>query len=146
MSAFAGTKEAVALGEWRPDIMSLDDHSDLVLDRPPTHVGAPEADAWPMVIAWGRATLHQPDCSLACNADSIQRIANVLRSMRPRLRRGKPHAATGHLHAHFTAHYALPRDNAVAPGDKHGPLRVVFEAPDVSLRTIVIMPPVRYGW
>jgi hypothetical protein len=98
-----------------------------------------DPDAWRMVIAWDRTTPLQPDGSLVCDAGIIQRIANVLRWMRPALRRGKPHATTGQLQAHFITYYAFPKDNPVSPGDKHCPLRVVFDPPDASPRVIVIV-------
>ena len=105
-----------------------------------------DPDAWRMVIAWDRATPRQPDGSLVCDADIIQRIANVLRWMRLALRRRKPHAGAGQAQAHFIAYYAFPKDNPVLPGDKHCPLRAVYGPPDASPRAIVIMPPARYGW
>lgn len=104
-----------------------------------------DPDAWRMVITWDRDTPRQPDGSLACDADIIQRIANVLRWMRPALRRCKPHAATGHLQAHFIAYYAFTNDNPVAPGDKHYPLCVVLEASDETPRAIVIRLPEPHG-
>jgi hypothetical protein len=50
---------------------------------------------------------------------TISRVANVLRWLRPALRRARPAEGAAHLQVRFVALYAFPEINGPMPGEKH---------------------------
>lgn len=105
-----------------------------------------EPQAWERAIAWDRPTQRMPDGALACDAEIIGRVGNVLRWMRPALRRGALYAKTEQFKADFVAYYAYQKHNPAFPGDKHCPQRVLFEGEHISPRRITIVLRETHGW